>query len=56
MRPNVYFDGDISAVIKFHCTKTQTSIAEYIHTVVVKDLQKKYPQLMLDIKKETVTR
>lgn len=54
MRPSTYFDSDISAVIRFHCTKTKISIAQYVREVVVKDLKEKYPHLMADIKKEAV--
>ena len=53
MRPGTYFDSDVSAVIRFHCTKTKIPIARYVKEVVIKDLLEKYPQLMVDIKKRS---
>lgn len=54
MRPGTYFDSEVSAVIRFHCTKNKIPIARYVSELVMKDLTKKYPQLMTDIKKEAV--
>lgn len=56
MRPNTTFSDEISAVIKFHCTKSGISVAKYIENLVKQDLANKYPEVMKEAKKETVTR
>ncbi len=50
MRPGAYFDSDVSAVIRFHCTKNKIPIAQYVRELVINDLTEKYPHLMTDIK------
>lgn len=56
MRPNIKFNDDVAAVIKFHCTRSGITMAKYIEQLVLQDLFCKYPELMKETKKETVTR
>lgn len=55
MRPGAYFDSDVSAVIRFHCTKNKIPIAQYVKELVINDLTKKYPHLMAEIKTSAPT-
>lgn len=54
MRPTVVFSDEFAAVIKYHCTKQGLTAAAYIRSAVYDDLAGKYPELVKDIKKETV--
>ena len=56
MRPTIDFKGDLGAVLRSHCTKVGISIAGYVKGLVYDDLLKKYPNLLDETKKETVTR
>jgi hypothetical protein len=56
MRPTIDFKGDLGAVLRYHCTKVGISIAGYVKGLVYDDLLKKYPNLLDETKKETVTR
>ena len=55
MRPTIDFKGDLGAVLRYHCTKVGISIAGYVKGLVYDDLLKKYPNLLDETKKETVT-
>lgn len=43
---------DIQAVMKYHCTKTQQTIKDYIISLVVDNLKKEHPEMADQLEKK----